>query len=438
MIEDGAAAPEFALPAVVDGELEQVALGDYLGREVVVLAFYPGDFNPACEDDRTGLDELDLFTMQKDVSVLACSTDSVYSHGAFAEAFDLHIPLLSDPGGEVAAEYGVTVGEPAEDGHLTRRAVVVIDLDGEVTYAWSTDSLRELPDVEAVRRAVEAVGGDRTAVARYGVGHAHYVEGRRTFTSAMDAFEEREWMLAENDFRGAEAEFDEAADEFNTTARFAEDEAAGTSAERAEEKARALRQAAEWLGDAATAYASGEGANAEAMRRDAERPLENARALSEPLDPDEFPPEEVPPAGDAGASAADAGEGDLTADPGSPGNAGAPAEGTDAADEAAADSGGTDTAAEGIDDAELEEITAELEAQTEQARARREGEDGDHAPGADAREVEGELDEDDIELDLKDPTAGDPDAPAPDEPADLEESAPEDEEGGDHGVPDSL
>ena len=242
MIAEGDVAPEFALPAVVDGEFDEVALADYLGEDIVILAFYPADFNPSCGEETTDLDELDLFTMQKDVSILGISADSVYSHRAFADEYDLHVPLLADVHAAVAADYGVTV-EDATDGYLTNRAVVVIDPGGEVQYAWQTDDLGRLPPVEQVREAVDDIGGSGTARARYRVGHAHYVEGRRAFTKAMGGFEGMEWMLAQGDFTRARGEFEEAAAQFNTAARFAEDDEPLKYYERAERKAQALWQA---------------------------------------------------------------------------------------------------------------------------------------------------------------------------------------------------
>lgn len=392
MIQEGEAAPTFELPAVVDGDVDRVALEDYLGQQVVILAFYPGDFNPACRDGTTDLDELDLFTMQKDVSILAISADSVYAHEAFADEFDLHIPLLSDPRGEVASDYGVAVDDP-RDGHLVDRAVVVVGLDGTVEFAWSTESLTELPPVERIRASVDSIGGERTAEARYGVGHAHYVEGRRQFTSAMNAFQDEEWMMARADFEQAEAEFSEAADEFNTAVRFAEDEDVRTYFERAEDKAEALWQAAEWLAESANAYASGEGAEGASMREDAEGPLETARDIHEPVAPEEFPPEEDPAdhAGDeaeqvsilpsdeeevdatleidvddaAGPDEAvdlDEGGADAAGDPAAAGEATATDPETGEADE-------EEEGEDDIDEAELEEITAELEQQSEEAAA---------------------------------------------------------------------
>lgn len=293
MIDEGEPAPLFSLPTVRDGEVEQVAAEDFFGEEIVILAFYPGDFNPACEGSETGLDELDLFTMQKDVTVLAISGDSVHSHKAFAEEYGLQMPLLSDSDGSVASAYGVAV-EDDDAGYLTQRSVVVVDHTETVQYAWSSDSPRAVPNVESIRSAVEGVGDDETAESRYRVGHAHYMEGRRAFTSAMKAYESMEWMMAQTDFTQAAAEFDEAGDEFNTAVRFAEQEETRIYFERAEAKAEALWRAADWLSESASAFASGEGAKAESLRSDAEAPLESARDLHDPVEPDDFPPDEDP------------------------------------------------------------------------------------------------------------------------------------------------
>jgi peroxiredoxin len=516
MIADGNVAPEFTLPAVVDGSFEEIGLANYLGDDIVILAFYPADFNPACSDEETDLDELDLFTMQKDVSILGISADSVYSHRAFADEYDLHIPLLADVHAEVATDYGVATADDTK-GHLTNRAVVVIDPGGEVQYAWQTDDLTRLPPVEQVREAVDDIGGSSTAEARYRVGHAHYVEGRRAFTKAMGGFKEREWMMAQGDFTRAQEEFEEAADQFNTAARFAEDEEPLRYFERAEEKAQSLWQAAEWLAESASAYASGEGAEGESMRTDAERPLETARDIHEPPDPDDFPPDEDPadieegeersilPEGDDGPPAAletdiddaaetpeaealadEMGSGDPTPAEDSDTTAeSGPVAGATEHDKQDADGADEDTEADEIDDEELEEIAAELEEQTQQAKKKREREaegsedessiveesptdtpddgadfsaDPDESPDGtvedpdetrpgdsadpDAEDVEGELDEEDIELDLADPTEGTD--MEPDEPADVEDEdengdeTDEDLSSGSHGVPDSL
>jgi hypothetical protein len=209
----------------------------------------------------------------------------------------------------------------------------------------------------------------------------------------MGAFVEREWLLAQTDFNRAHREFGEAADGFDTAVRFAEDEAATTHSERAERKTRALWQAAEWLTDAASAYATGEGVRGEQLRRDAEAPLETARTIHEPPEPDGFPPPVPVDRTDETPVRSPAPGGDDT-----------PSLGLDIERAASEPTDGEDGEPEdGIDEADIEEITAELEAQsaaTEEA-ASGTGEEGDE-------ETDGETNEN----------------------ADIE--------GGDHGVPDSL
>jgi len=291
MLSEGESAPGFELPALVDGERRQVSLAEYLEDNVVILAFYPADFNPACDEDSCDLDELDLFTMQKDVTILGISPDSVYSHRAFAERYDLKVPLLADTDGEVAERYGIDFVDDIGQ-HLIERGVVVLDHDGTVQYVWSTDKMTQLPRVGAIKDALAETGGDDTAFARYRVGHAHYIEGRRAFTSAMESFQQSEWMLAQSDFDRARDEFTEAADHFDTATRFVDEPELEPIYNGANEKATALWQAADWLTRSASAYSSGSGAEGQKLRDDAERPMETVREYVEPPDPDEeWPPE---------------------------------------------------------------------------------------------------------------------------------------------------
>ncbi|MFC7074939.1 redoxin domain-containing protein [Haloarcula halophila] len=384
MISEGTVAPSFELPALADGQRRRVALDDYVGEDVVILAFYPADFNPACDGESCDLDELDLFTMQKDVTILGVSPDSVYSHRAFAEQYNLNVPLLSDTDHDVAEEYGIDFVDDIGQ-QLIERGVVVIDHDGVVQYAWSTADLTELPAVEPIKDAIAETGGDDTAFARYRVGHAHYTEGRRAFTSAMGAFQDSEWMMAQGDFQQARKEFAEAEDRFDTALRFVDDDGTGAIYEGAKTKANALWQAADWLAESASDYSSGSGAAGQEWRDDAERPLETARKYEEPPDPDDWPPEMddlekdesqqesiLPRADEPDDAALDVDidaevEESESAEPSGAETTPSTATSSPEPDETEAESGtavaaDSDQAADSIDDAELEEIQAELEA----------------------------------------------------------------------------
>lgn len=287
MLSEGAAAPAVDLPAYVDGERRRVDLGDHIGAGIVVLAFYPADFNPACTMQESDLGDLDLFTMQKDVSVFAVSPDSTYSHEAFAERYGLHVPLLSDREGEAADAYGVaTENEVGE--RLVRRSVFVVDHRGTVQYAEAAADLETPVDVGPVKAAVGSIGGDDTALERYRVGHDDYAEGRAAFRAAMADYEDREWMDARSGFEDAEPAFTAAADHFDTAVRFAETADFEAVVDRTEEKADTLAHAASWLADSADALASGRGKQGAQYREDAQRLLDTATDLSEPPESDAF------------------------------------------------------------------------------------------------------------------------------------------------------
>ncbi|MCU4800664.1 redoxin domain-containing protein [Halobacteria archaeon HArc-gm2] len=453
MIPAGTDAPEFELPGLVDGEHRRVALGEFLGEDVVILAFYPADFNPACDFD-SGLDELDLFTMQKDVEVLAIGPDTLYSHAAFADEYDLHIPLLSDTSHDVAETYGVDFEDDVGQ-RLVERAVFVVDHDGVIQYAWSTRDMAELPRSEEIKDAIADTGGDDTAFARYRVGHAHYTEGRRAFTSAMGSYRDSEWMVAQSDFKRAREEFEEAADHLDSSARFVDDETFETYYERAQEKATALWQAADWLSKSASEYSSGRGAEGQRLRDDAEGPLETARDLGEPVDPDDWPPDE---------DADDERESFLPQDDESDSalavDIDEAAESDDGVDaESSAGDGvedGEEMDSDEIDDAELEEIEAELTASQPEnpegeeleetptsmvdAPPERTGEQGDGSDvgGGDGAEDAGddEIDDDDLkeleaEMQASQSAAEAASQAAADEnPSDDGEQAPLDDGGG--------
>lgn len=470
MVEEGESAPRFELPAVREGEFEQFALEEHLGEDVVILAFYPGDFNPACDETSSGLDDLDLFTMQKDITVLAVSGDSIFSHRAFASEYDLHVPLLADVHGRVAAEYGVAA---ENDRYATQRAVFVIDHNEAVEYAWVADDIEELPSTDEIRAAVENVGDDETARARYRVGHAHYIEGRRAFTSAMGGYKDREWMLSGRDFAQATDEFDEARDEFNTAVRFSDDDTETRYFERAERKAEALWRAANWLNDAMNAFASGEGRRGDELRQDAEGPLETARNIHEPPEPDDFPPEEDPDEQktdgsflptdeeevDSTLDIDDTAVQDVAADAATDGEFVRGSSDEPTPDEAEGDSSDMEPTAvndeladetkqseSDIDDAELEAITAELEEQndssndgTDNSATGNSAESESRPDHSDVATVDDGVEDDDLELELTDPTGGDDEMSENGDDADEDEDdSLEDIGSGGHGVPDSL
>ena len=145
-LQPSAVAPDFDLGGVPMGAYH---LADQRGK-VVVLAFYPGDFTPVC------LRQLQHYETEREKMVAtgatlwAISTDTLELHERMAKSYALSFPLLADPGGKVAASYGVRsmLGS-------ARRSIFVVDREGVIRYAHEDPlslSYRSVDDILAALR----------------------------------------------------------------------------------------------------------------------------------------------------------------------------------------------------------------------------------------------------------------------------------------------
>ena len=73
---------------------------------------------------------------------------ATFSQLAFAERLGIDFPLLSDWDREVCASYGVRYDVWKGHAGLAKRSLFVIDGEGVIRYAWSTDDALQLPDLE--------------------------------------------------------------------------------------------------------------------------------------------------------------------------------------------------------------------------------------------------------------------------------------------------
>ena len=107
-------APEFTAQAIMpDKSFGTVSLKDYRGK-YVVLFFYPLDFSFVCPTELHGFSDAIADFESRNVQVLACSTDSQYSHLAWVNAprdkgglGQLTYPLISDFDKEISRAYGI-------------------------------------------------------------------------------------------------------------------------------------------------------------------------------------------------------------------------------------------------------------------------------------------------------------------------------------------
>lgn len=159
-LSQGAKAPEFTLPGAPadrDQSIEQYALSDALATGPVIVSFYLFDFHPECTEQLCDLNNLSWFGIDEDVTTFAISTDRAFSHHRFSDSENFDFPLLSDSDGSVADAFGVLHSEFEHHRLIAKRSAFVIDSDGVVRYAWSTDEPTRHPDWGEVSDAVNAL-----------------------------------------------------------------------------------------------------------------------------------------------------------------------------------------------------------------------------------------------------------------------------------------
>jgi len=153
----GTPAPDFTLKTKDAGGIRDVSLKDHLGKEAVVLLFYPGAFTHICTQEMCDVTSgLDKFKNAK-AQVYGVSNDSPFVLEEWSKQLKIGFPLLSDFQHAVAEAYDVVWPDFAGLGKGTARAVFVIDKEGVIQYAEQTPTLLDFPNYEAIDAAVGAL-----------------------------------------------------------------------------------------------------------------------------------------------------------------------------------------------------------------------------------------------------------------------------------------
>jgi thioredoxin-dependent peroxiredoxin len=123
----GTQAPDFRLPAS-DGQT--LSLSSLAGRKHVVLIFYVGDNTPDCNRQLSSLRD-DMPELEgMDILVLGINPAGVEEHARYCTQLSLNFVLLSDTGGQVAAQYGALNLDQS-----VQRTVYVVNKKGVIRYA---------------------------------------------------------------------------------------------------------------------------------------------------------------------------------------------------------------------------------------------------------------------------------------------------------------
>jgi len=150
IIAPGSPAPDFTLARA---DRETFTRADLLGR-TTVLVFYPFAFSPVCTDQLQVYDEVRDELAALGATLYGVSCDHSHSQTAFRDHMGIEIEQLSDfePKGAASRAFGAWFA-PAG---CSKRALVMVDADGIVTWSHEAESLGELPGANLIFDALAA------------------------------------------------------------------------------------------------------------------------------------------------------------------------------------------------------------------------------------------------------------------------------------------
>jgi peroxiredoxin Q/BCP len=134
MLHLGQAAPQFTLP---DADMELFDTASLLGKQHIVLFFYPKDGTPYCTLEAIDFSDHENEFNRHGCAVIGISRDDCLAHADFRDKHGLSIRLLSDQDGEVCRKFGV-MHFREHDGHKKLcliRSTFIIDKQGTLRHA---------------------------------------------------------------------------------------------------------------------------------------------------------------------------------------------------------------------------------------------------------------------------------------------------------------
>ena len=170
----GKKAPAFTAPAVVNGGevVENFSLNQYIGKNHVILFFYPKDFTFVCPSELHAFQAKIEEFEKRGTKVVACSTDTEESHWGWLQLGKneggikgVKYPIIADTNKTISDAFDVLVGEydydeygrlTATDVMIAYRGLFLIDKEGIVRHQVVND----LPlgrNVDEALRMVDAL-----------------------------------------------------------------------------------------------------------------------------------------------------------------------------------------------------------------------------------------------------------------------------------------
>jgi peroxiredoxin len=151
-VKKGDKAIEFKLPQKPKDEID---LGQYIGKEKVVLLFFPLAFSGVCTAEMCEMRDNWKQYDGLGAKVFGISVDSPFVTDKFRQTESIPFPILSDFNKDVSRKYGVLHEDLMGLKGVSKRSAFVIGKDGTVKYAWVTDDPKVQVDFEAIKSALK-------------------------------------------------------------------------------------------------------------------------------------------------------------------------------------------------------------------------------------------------------------------------------------------
>jgi peroxiredoxin len=162
MVAVGQQAPDFRAPAFVGDGGEIVELVSEIdAHRAVVLLFAPADFVASCTAEWAAVREAGWHDTQG-LAVFGVTGDSLFSHAAYADQYDIPFSIISDLHAGIADQYDLLLEDWEGHRHIPARAAVVIDDDWEIRAVERAEPLAEASPAPVVHatRELEELGFD--------------------------------------------------------------------------------------------------------------------------------------------------------------------------------------------------------------------------------------------------------------------------------------
>src|ERR1051325_10749805 len=152
----GSKAPDFVLKSKQASGLVDVKLSNNVGKKNTLLLFFPMAFTSVCTKEMCDVSQGLSGYSSLNAEVYGISGDNPFAQDAWAQKEHIKVTLLSDYEHKVAQAYGIAYDSFLPQLNLgmagvSKRSAFVIDQQGVVRYAESSDDPKQLPNFDAIK-----------------------------------------------------------------------------------------------------------------------------------------------------------------------------------------------------------------------------------------------------------------------------------------------